>query len=34
METLKSNANKELDEYINKNNAFLEELKKYVSIVD
>jgi hypothetical protein len=34
VETLKSNANKELEDYIKKNDAFVDELKKYMSIVD
>lgn len=34
METLKANAVKEMEDYINKNNLFLEELKKYSEFVD
>lgn len=34
VETLKTNANKELEEYINRNNIFLEELKKYAATVE
>lgn len=34
VETLRTNANKELDDYINRNNVFLEELKKYAALVD
>lgn len=34
VETLKTNANKELEEYINRNSIFLEELKKYAATVE